>query len=80
MTLNIMNIPIPKAVQFKTPTVLDRSDTGIVSSKPARGKDVCPPFSSVMLSSVGRGLTMRRSPIQVVEISRRINFKKLILI
>jgi hypothetical protein len=41
---------------------LNRSNTGIVGSNPARGMDVCPPFFCVVLSRVGRGLAAGRSP------------------
>jgi len=33
------------AVQSKTRTVLDRSNTGIMGSNLSRGMDVCPRFS-----------------------------------
>jgi hypothetical protein len=53
--------------------VLDYSDTGIVSSNPSLGMDICLRFSelcclSVCLSvcAVFRGLVMGRSPIQGV--------------
>jgi hypothetical protein len=38
-------MPIPMAGQSKARTVLNRSNTGILVSNPARGMDVCPHFS-----------------------------------
>jgi hypothetical protein len=43
-------------------TVLDRSNIGLMVSNTTRGMDVCSPSSLVLLSFIGRGFTMGRSP------------------
>jgi hypothetical protein len=54
------------AAQFKVRTFLDRSNIVIVGSNPAQEMDISPRFFFVMVSYVGRGLAIGRSPIQGV--------------
>jgi hypothetical protein len=50
-------MPVPMATRSKSCTVLDRSNTEIVGSNPARGMDMCvSAFSCVVMSYVDRGL------------------------
>jgi hypothetical protein len=53
-------------MRSKACMVLDRSNTRIVGSNPARGLDVCPHFSMLMLPCVDRGFAVGRPPIQGV--------------
>jgi hypothetical protein len=61
---NKKHMPVLMAERSKASTVLGRSNIGIACSNRARGMDVCPRFS--MLSCVGRGLALDRSPNQGV--------------
>jgi hypothetical protein len=54
------------AVRYIPRTVFDLSNAGTASSNHIRGMDVCRRFSVFVLSYIGRGLAMVRSPIKGV--------------
>jgi hypothetical protein len=59
-------VPITAASRSKAWTVFARSNTGIVSTNPTQGMDVCVLFFCVYILCVGSGLATGWSPIQGV--------------
>jgi hypothetical protein len=55
-------MPVPMAARSKACTVFGHSNTGILGSNPTQGMDVCPRFSVLVFSCIGRGLALAYHP------------------